>query len=167
MTLLERTTREVVESVMAEVASSDESDLLSSQAEGRLREVLRQAVRDAVDEVADSHPVVAWSVKLTLQVVEGAATDALVDWNLRRAHLLKHFVDPAIVNIASREGHHRMAAFVVALSEGRWLGCGMAVEQNVRTMRREMLEHLDRPPVLSDDIMRSTAEAMAWMWLQQ
>ena len=152
--LVARVTQEVVLGVMTSVLGSTEGEFITPSDAGRLEEVLMDAVAAAVDRCAENTPVDQWTVQHTVDVVESTATDALVDWSLRRAALVRDFVDPAITTATARasvDGEEPPSP---------------PPEFLLGEARAKLLEVLDRPPVRSDASLRATAEAMAWTVLR-
>jgi hypothetical protein len=140
--------------VMTSMLGSDEGELHSSGDAGRLEEWLAESISAEIDSQATpGDPIGQWSVQRVLETTENAATDALVEWSLRRVELLQSFVDPAI--IAAKQQ-------VFAPAEEAQL----PPEDFFKKLRREILEVLDRPPGMSDHNLRITAESLAWNALQ-
>jgi hypothetical protein len=167
MSLLETITKETIRSVLDDVLSDVRtSELSTGDDAGRLEDVFIAAITAEVSRISADRPLVNWTVKMTASVVEVAVTNALVDWNLRRTELLRLFVDPAIVVVANRQGYYNMSrvASKIGGSDFQEPGCcSVRSFHLIKTMRRDILAALDRPPCLSDQARHSTAEALAWI----
>lgn len=147
--------REIARDTMATLLLSDEGRTNSPSDAGRLEQELLDSMETAVDIEAEDCPVDLWTVRHAMDVLEEAATGTLGDWTCRRQHLLTFFVDPAILTALGRRQ--------------TWPGGpdGSPLPPDVmEEMQRDLLEALDRPPILSDHALRTTAEALAWSHLR-
>jgi hypothetical protein len=153
--LVARVTQEVALDVMTSFLCSKDGEYLTPSDAGRLEMVLTDAIGTAVDRCSENAPVDEWTVQHTVGVVENAATDALVDWTLRREALVNQFVDPAITAATAR-----------ACIDGEEPP-SPPPDDLLNEVRAVILEALDRPPVRSDGALWGTAEAMAWAALRR
>ena len=161
-------TREAVGDILAQVLTHQPSgELIADDDIGRLETELFDGVAGSVDRAAAASPVHDWRFKMAIKVVEDGLTAALNEWTQRRADILSVFVDPAIVAVARRQGFLMMAMCAERLAKDPALppppNCSAASVTLVKTMRRDMLAALDRPPLLSTEARHSTADALAWI----
>jgi hypothetical protein len=93
--MLDRTTDEVVSGVLLELLESKAADFYTTEHVGRLREHLTSAARAAAErEMVEVFPLCWWTEEEAQVLVQGAVTDALVEWDLSMADLLANVVDP-------------------------------------------------------------------------
>lgn len=146
--------QEVARDVMTSVLASDEGELHTHRDAGRLEEFLEDGISAAMDRHAKMSPGVRRTAKELLAIAEGAATDSLGEWTVRREVLLRDFVDPGITEALA-------AAHLPGEAPPSPPPCCLIAE-----VRREILEALDRPPVQSDTALNTAAAAMAWLALR-
>ena len=168
---LEIITREAVGDILAQVLTHQPSgELIADDDIGRLETALFEGVAGSVDKAAAVRPVQDWRFKMAIKVVEDGLAEALNEWTNRRAAILRVFVDPAIAAVARRQGFLMMATCAEQLAHEPPRPpptcCSAASVTLVKTMRRDMLAALDRPPLLATEARHSTADALAWITIR-
>jgi hypothetical protein len=157
--------RESIEDALDLIAESPSTGDLITQADyRRLQSHLFEAVNAAVARVSVTHPVATWRIQLCMSVVTGAVSDGLDDWNQRRMEILRVYVDPAIAAEATRQGNLSMALAAQKIAAGTFEEPGCCTRASlvlIKSMRRSILEALDRPPIQTVEARHATAEALA------